>query len=53
MECLNTDNAAKGNLGKKRRTVGAKPTSLSSTNMKQPMPVGKENGKAAAAAAAA
>ena len=38
MECLNTDNAAKKNIGK-RRAVGAKPASLQSANMKKPMPV--------------
>ena len=46
MECLNTDNA-KANLGKKRRAVGNKPASLSTENMKKPMPV-----SAAAAATA-
>ena len=38
MDCLNTDNA-KANLGKKRRAVGNKPASLSTANMKKPMPV--------------
>lgn len=28
MECLNTDNASRANLGKKRRAVGPKPASL-------------------------
>lgn len=37
MECLNSDNAAaKANLAK-RRAVGQKPSSLSSTNMKKPV----------------
>lgn len=39
MDCLNTANVTKGNLGKKRRAVGQKPTSLESANMKKPMPV--------------
>ena len=37
MECLNTENASKANLGKKRRAVGQKPASLSAVNMKKPM----------------
>ena len=61
MECLNTDNAAKsGNIGKKRRAVGQKPSSLQSAGMKKPMPVAASNkdakdknaNKAATAAAA-
>ena len=56
MECLNTDNAAKQNLGKKRRAVGQKPASLSTENMKKPVAVvakqeDKENAKAADKAA--
>jgi len=56
MECLNTDNAAKANLGKKRRAVGQKPATLQSANMKKPMPAGaaqegKENGKKTTGAA--
>ena len=41
MECLNTENnaMAKGNLGKKRRAVGQKPATLTSTEMKKPMAV--------------
>jgi len=35
MECLNTDNAAKANLARKKR-VGAKPSSLSTSEMKKP-----------------
>ena len=39
LESLNTEkNATKKNLGKKRRAVGQKPTSLISDNMKKPMP---------------
>lgn len=38
MECLNTDNASKVNIGKKRRAVGQKPASLQTDNMKKPMP---------------
>ena len=62
MECLNTDNAAKsGNIGKKRRAVGQKPSSLQSAGMKKPMPVAastkdakdKNANKATTAAAAA
>jgi len=37
MECLNTDNSAKNNLGKKRRAVGVKPASLAPEGMKKPM----------------
>ena len=36
MECLNTDNA-KANIGKKRRAVGQKPSSLATNGMKKPM----------------
>ena len=57
MECLNTDNnvagGAKGNIGKKRRAVGQKPASLSSTNMKKPQAVvagAASNGAAGSAA---
>ena len=39
MECLNTDNASKSNIGKKRRAVGQKPSSLESANMKKPVAV--------------
>ena len=39
MECLNTDNASKSNIGKKRRAVGQKPSSLQSANMKKPVAV--------------
>jgi len=37
MECLNTDNNAKANLGKKRRAVGTKPSSMMTDNMKKPV----------------
>jgi len=37
MECLNTDNASKANLGKKRSVVGRKPASLAVENMKKPV----------------
>ncbi len=37
MECLNTDNASKANIGKKRRTVGQKPSSLMVDGMKKPV----------------
>lgn len=40
MECLNTDNQGKANLGKKRRAVGKKPATLSSDNMKKPVAAG-------------
>lgn len=37
MECLNTDNASKANIGKKRRAVGQKPSSLMVDGMKKPV----------------
>lgn len=37
MECLNTDNASKQNMGRKRKTAAAKPASLQTDNMKKPI----------------
>jgi len=38
---MNTDNSnAKSNIGKKRRAVGTKPSSLASNGMKKPIAAG-------------